>query len=99
MDIKKLTERIIDGGSITREEALELVEAPLDEVRRIIAIFKYILPKASIRFAAGRDCLDDTGIACFKGGSNATITGNMLTVKGISIDQDIQTIADLGYCL
>jgi biotin synthase len=70
-----------------------------DEVRRIIAIFKYILPKASIRFAAGRDYLDDTGIACFKGGSNATITGNMLTVKGISIEEDLQTIEGLGYSL
>ncbi len=70
-----------------------------DEVRRIIAIFKFIIPKSSIRFAAGRDILDDTGIACFKGGSNATITGNMLTVKGISVEEDLMTIRDLGYKL
>ncbi|SKC02669.1 biotin synthase [Lachnospiraceae bacterium] len=70
-----------------------------DEVRRIVAIFKFILPKSSIRFAAGRDCLDDTGISCFKGGSNATITGNMLTVKGISVEEDLMTIRNLGYKL
>lgn len=70
-----------------------------DEVRRIVAIFKFILPKSSIRFAAGRDVLDDTGICCFKGGSNATITGNMLTVKGISVEEDLKTIEELGYRL
>ncbi|MCR4568326.1 MAG: biotin synthase BioB [Pseudobutyrivibrio sp.] len=70
-----------------------------DEVRRIIAIFKYILPKSSIRFAAGRDVLDDTGIACFEGGSNATITGDMLTVKGISVEEDVRNIEKLGYVL
>ncbi|SFU82846.1 biotin synthase BioB [Butyrivibrio sp. INlla21] len=70
-----------------------------DEVRRIVAIFKFILPKSSIRFAAGRDILDDTGICCFKGGSNSTITGNMLTVKGISVEEDLKTIKSLGYKL
>lgn len=70
-----------------------------DELRRIIAIFKYILPKSSIRFAAGRDYLDDAGMSCFLGGSNATITGDMLTVKGISIEEDLKTIEKLGYKL
>jgi biotin synthase len=70
-----------------------------DELRRIIAIFKFILPNSSIRFAAGRDVIEDYGMACFKGGSNATITGNMLTVKGISVEQDLQTIESLGYKL
>ncbi len=70
-----------------------------DEIRRIVAIFKYILPKSAIRFAAGRDVLDDTGIACFKGGCNATITGDMLTVKGISVEEDVRNIEMLGYSL
>lgn len=70
-----------------------------DELRRIIAIFKFILPESSIRFASGRDYLDDTGVSCFTGGSNATITGDMLTVKGISVDEDLKTIEKLGYKL
>ena len=67
------------------------------EVRRIIAIYRFILPKAYIRLAAGRDYLDDTGITCFKGGCNATITGDMVTVKGVSIDEDLKNIQKLGY--
>lgn len=70
-----------------------------EEVRRIMAIYRFILPKAYLRLAAGRDFLDDTGILCFKSGSNATITGDMVTVKGISIEEDLKTIEKLGYQL
>lgn len=70
-----------------------------DELRRIIAVFKFILPKSSIRFAAGRDVIEDSGMSCFTGGSNATITGNMLTIKGVSIHEDLQNIRALGYKL
>lgn len=78
------------------ESALPITK---DEIRRIVAIFKYILPKSSIRFAAGRDVLDDTGMSLFKGGCNAAITGDMLTVKGISVEEDLKTIKELGYHL
>ena len=70
-----------------------------DELRRIIAIFKFILPKSFIRFAAGRDVLEDSGMKCFTGGCNATITGNMLTVKGVSMEEDLKNIKALGYKL
>ena len=69
------------------------------EVRRIIAIYRFILPWAFIRLAAGRDYLDDTGIRIFHSGCNATITGDMVTVKGISIKEDLNNIEKLGYRL
>lgn len=68
-----------------------------EEVLRTIAIYRFIMPKVYIRLAAGRGFLDDSGISCFKSGCNATITGNMLTVKGITIDDDIKDIADMGF--
>jgi biotin synthase len=70
-----------------------------EELRRIIAIFKFILPKSFVRFAAGRDVLEDSGMKCFTGGCNATITGNMLTVKGVSMVEDLKNIRELGYDL
>lgn len=70
-----------------------------DEVRRIVALYRFLLPTQYIRLAAGRDYLEDSGFSCFTSGSNATITGDMLTVKGISIEEDIQTIREMGYCL
>lgn len=68
-------------------------------VRKIIAIYRFILPQAYIRLAAGRDYLSDTGITCFRSGSNAAITGDMLTVKGITVERDLQAIQNLGYKL
>ena len=70
-----------------------------NDIRRIISLFRFIMPKSHIRLAAGRDFLEDTGLSCFTGGSNATITGNMLTVKGVSIHEDLQNIRALGYKL
>ncbi len=84
----------IDGTPMENREMLSE-----DELRRIIAVFKFILPKSSIRFAAGRDVIEDSGMRCFQAGSNATITGNMLTVKGVSIHEDLQNIRALGYKL
>ena len=70
-----------------------------EEVCRIVALYRFLLPTQYIRLAAGRDYLEDSGLSCFTSGSNATITGDMLTVKGISIEEDIQTIREMGYCL
>ena len=76
-------------------------QTPLSEseVRRIIAIYRFILPHSYIRLAAGRDYLPDTGLTCFKGGCNASITGDMVAVKGVSIETDLKNVAALGYQL
>lgn len=70
-----------------------------EEVRRIVALYRFLLPKQYIRLAAGRDYLEDSGFSCFRSGSNATITGDMLTVKGISVEEDIRIIKGMGYHL
>lgn len=69
------------------------------DIRRVIAIFRFILPDKLIRLAAGRDYLEDTGLRCMESGCNATITGDMLTVMGVSIEKDFEQIRDLGYQL
>ncbi|MDD6273784.1 MAG: biotin synthase BioB [Clostridiaceae bacterium] len=73
--------------------------APLSdaEKRRIIAIYRFLLPDASIRLAGGRGLLPDKGEACFRGGANATISGDMLTTAGITIETDLALLAKLGY--
>lgn len=70
-----------------------------EETQRIIALFRFLLPKPYIRLAAGRDYLTDGGLACFQAGANAAITGDLLTVMGISIPKDFQTIRKLGYVM
>lgn len=70
-----------------------------EEVRRIIGVFKYILPNQMIRLAAGRDYLEDTGLRCFQSGCNAAITGDLLTVMGTSVEGDLDAVRALGYRL
>lgn len=68
-----------------------------DEMRRIVAIYRFILPTLFIRLAGGRGLFADKGRACLQAGANAVISGDMLTTSGISIDTDIKMIRDLGF--
>ncbi len=67
------------------------------EIRRSIAILRFLLPKAAIRLAGGRGLMQDKGKACFFSGANAAISGDMLTTSGITIETDLQMIADCGF--
>ena len=77
---------------------LENVERLQEEdFQRIVALYRFILPDASIRLAGGRGLLSDGGRACFASGANAAITGDMLTTVGITVATDKQLIEELGY--
>lgn len=68
-----------------------------DEKRRIAAVFRFILPDASIRLAGGRAQISDRGRACFLSGANAAITGDMLTTSGVTAKEDIAMLHAIGY--
>jgi len=68
-----------------------------DEMCRILAIYRFILPNASIRMAGGRGLLLDKGERCFRSGANAAISGDMLTTSGITVEKDMEMLKRLGY--
>ena len=68
-----------------------------EEINRTVAIARFILPDAFIRLAGGRLLFKDKGVSMFSSGANATITGDMLTTSGTSIDEDFNTIKKLGF--
>ena len=68
-----------------------------EEMRRIVAVYRFILPTASIRLAGGRGLLFDKGKSCFISGANAAISGDMLTTAGISMKTDMALLKELGY--
>lgn len=68
-----------------------------DEKRRIVAIYRFILPDASIRLAGGRGLIADKGEGCFRSGANAAISGDMLTTSGITIETDMNMLKKLGF--
>ena len=67
-----------------------------DEILRTVAIFRYINPKSNIRLGAGRKLITGNGITAFTGGASATITGNMLTTSGSTIQSDRDMLKALG---
>lgn len=68
-----------------------------DDMRRIVAVYRFILPDASIRLAGGRGLLEDKGKGCFLSGANAAISGDMLTTAGITVKTDMELLTKLGY--
>ena len=64
-----------------------------NDILRTIAFFRYINPTANIRLAAGRCLMKNNGENAFKSGASATITGNMLTTSGSTIESDKRMFA------
>nr|WP_317413296.1 biotin synthase BioB [uncultured Solibaculum sp.] len=68
-----------------------------EDMRRISAVYRFILPDAFVRLAGGRGLLPDQGRGCFMSGANAAISGDMLTTAGITVQTDLQLLRRLGY--
>ncbi|WP_170844350.1 biotin synthase BioB [Ruminococcus albus] len=68
-----------------------------EDILRTVAIFRYIVPTADIRLAAGRDLMTECGKQAFFSGANSTITGDMLTTSGNDIKGDVKMLSDMGF--
>lgn len=69
----------------------------VDDMRRVAAVYRFILPDAAIRLAGGRGLLSDKGEKSFLSGANAAISGDMLTTAGYTVESDMEMIRRLGY--
>ncbi len=67
------------------------------EALRIIAVFRHILPTATLRICGGRPTtLGERQSEIFAAGANALMTGDYLTTKGKGIEDDCRMITDQG---
>jgi len=67
------------------------------EALRIIAIYRFLLPKATLRICGGRThVLGDRQADLFAAGANGMMTGNYLTVAGSQYKTDLAMIQHLG---
>ena len=74
--------------------------APLEplEIIKYIALYRLILPKATIKIAGGREVnLRDLQAMAMQAGANGLIIGNYLTTMGRNPGQDVQMLKDLGF--
>ena len=68
-----------------------------DEGLRIIAVFRHILPEATLRVCGGRmHALGARQEEIFAAGANALMTGDYLTTAGSGMLEDLDMIARLG---
>lgn len=67
------------------------------DILRTVAIFRYIVPTAYVRLAAGRILMEGSGRAAFRSGANAAITGDMLTTSGNDIKGDMEMLSEMGF--
>lgn len=66
------------------------------EILRNIAVFRYMLPKAEIRIAGGRQFLGDMQSMIFMAGASGIMIGDYLTTKGRRVEDDLKMLDDLG---
>ncbi len=94
LDIRSIPINVLTPIPGTPLEHLKQLSA--EDILRTVAIFRYLNPEANIRLAAGRSLLPQNGMIAFQSGASATITGNMLTTSGSTIQSDKEMFAALG---
>jgi len=68
-----------------------------DDVIRIIAVWRFIMPTTILKIAGGREMhFKDKGRLALKSGANGLITGGYLTVGGDSPRTDLRMIHEIG---
>jgi len=67
------------------------------QILRLIALYRFILPKVHIKAAGGRKLnLRDMQSWIFYAGATSIISGDYLTTAGRAVEEDLQMIKDLG---
>jgi len=68
-----------------------------EEIIRTIATFRFLMPKAILKIAGGREVhLKQNDRKVLKAGANGIISGGYLTTKGNKPDEDIRMIKEIG---
>ncbi len=87
LDVDSVPINILNPIPGTPLEDMPLISE--DEVIRTVALFRFILPRKSLRFAGGRMRLSDASLRrIFHGGMNGVLMGDMLTTVSNQIADD-----------
>ncbi|MDX1251350.1 MAG: biotin synthase BioB [Gammaproteobacteria bacterium] len=65
------------------------------DILKAIAVFRYLLPKAEIRIAGGRQFLGDLQAMIFMAGASGVMIGDYLTTKGRQVEDDLKMLEAL----
>ena len=95
MDVDSVPMNILDPIPGTPLEGTPLISE--EDIIRTAAVFRFILPRKSIRFAGGRMRLShESMLRMMKGGVNGVLMGDMLTTVSNTINDDRKLFAEAG---
>jgi len=96
LDVKSVPINILNpikGSAL--ENAKPLSE---EEILTTMAVFRFVLPDAFIRFAGGRINMSESlQKRALQAGINASLVGGLLTTPGSNINEDYEMFKTLGY--
>ncbi|WP_432204591.1 biotin synthase BioB [Cetobacterium somerae] len=101
-ELKKLNIKSIPLNFLTPIPGTPMAHyKPLEpmELIKTIAIYRFIIPDAYLRYAGGRLQLGEFEIQGIKGGINSALTGNFLTTTGSTISSDKEMVLKEGFSL
>jgi len=65
------------------------------DILKSIVVYRYMLPKAEIRIAGGRQFLGDMQSMIFMAGASGVMIGDYLTTKGRKVEDDLEMLKNL----
>lgn len=68
-----------------------------EDILTTFAVFRFVNPKAQIRFAGGRDQIKHIEQQALKSGVSAALVGDLLTTIGSNIDEDKNSFTKAGF--
>jgi len=82
----------IKGTALENQESLTE-----EEILTTIALFRFINPKANLRFAGGRMQIKSFENKALNAGINAALVGDLLTTIGSTIEEDRKLFEEAGF--
>lgn len=100
-ELKKHNPECVPVNLLNPRPGTPLEDRPLVdpwEALKSIAVFRFIMPKANIKLAGGREgTMKDYQEIALKGGANGLIVGGYLTTKGNPMRDDFAMLERAGY--
>lgn len=95
LDVDSVPVNILNPIAGTPLESVSLIEE--EEVVRTCALFRFILPRKSLRFAGGRKRMSyGSMLRMLTGGMNGAMIGDLLTSVGNSVEEDRRLFGEAG---
>ena len=101
LELRRVDPQSIPINILSPIPGTPLEDTPLiseDEIIDTVALFRFIHPRVTLRFAGGRARLSDKAkTECLRTGLNGAIIGDMLTTPGAAVAADKKDVEACGY--